>query len=168
MTTHKTSILMILCLLLLVACGGQEAPADLTMSEAQSTAASEADAGETPVVVFQRATEGAASLEEWRIFGDGRVVTITPSTEGGVTTRETQIGEETVLTLLQNLETAGFYEAAEAGEQRWNEALEYVIGTQVDGEWHTLALESVTSQSSPVRLQSLGVMEKFIFEEIGE
>jgi hypothetical protein len=159
---------MILCLLLLVACSGQQAPTDLTMSEAQSTAASEADAGETPVVVFQRAAEGAASLETYRIYGDGRVAIITPSAEGGVATREMNISEETVMTLLQNLEAAGFYEAAEAGERRWNEALEYVIGTQVDGEWHTLALESVTSQTSPVRLQSLGVMEKFIFEEIGE
>lgn len=165
---HKTCTLIILGLFLLVACGGEQEPTDLTVSEAQSTAASEADAGETAVVVFQRATEGAASLEAWRIYGDGRVAIIRSSTEGGVVTSEAQIGEEAVMTLLQNLETAGFYEAAEAGEQRWNEALQYVIGTYVDGEWHTLALEGVTQQTSPVRLQSLGVMEKFIFEEIGE
>jgi hypothetical protein len=159
---------MILCLFLLVACGGDQEPTDLTASEAQSTAASEADAGEAPAVVFQRATEGAASLEEWRIYGDGRVAIITPSAEGAVVVDEAQIGDEKVATLLQDLETAGFYEAAEAGERRWSEALEYVISTQVGGEWHTLALEGVTAQTSPVRLQSLGVIERFIFEEIGE
>lgn len=165
---HKASILMILCLFLLIACGGEQETTDLAAGEAQSTAASEADAGEAPVVVFQRAAEGEASLEGWRIYGDGRVAIFTPLAEGGVVVREAQIGEDSITTLLQDLETAGFYEAAEAGEQRWSEALEYLISTQVDGEWHTLALEGVTAQTSPVRLQSLGVMEKFIFEEIGE
>lgn len=164
---YKTFICTILSLLLLAACGNGEAPADLAPDEAQATAAVEADAGEAPVVVFQRATEGASSLEEWRIYADGRSALISPSPDGDVTLDETQLDEGAVSTLLQNLETAGFYEAAEAGERRWREGLTYVISTHQDGQWQSLALERITPETSPVRLQSLGVMEKFIFDEIG-
>lgn len=164
---YKTFICTILSLFLLAACGDGEAPADLAPGEAQATAASEADGGEAPVIVFQRAIEGPSSLEEWRIYAGGRTAIISPSADGDVTLDETQIDEGAVNALLQDLEAAGFYEAAETGEQRWREGLMYIISTHQDGAWQSLALERVTPETSPVRLQSLGVMEKFIFDEIG-
>lgn len=161
---NKTLTLIILALIL-VACDSDQGPEDL--AQAQATAASEADRGQAPAVVFQRAAESAASLQEWRIYADGRAAILDPSQEGDINVREAQVGDQAVEMLLQDLQTAGFYEAAEAGEQRWNENLRYVISTQRDGAWHSLALEGVTPETSPLRLQSLTVVEKFIFEEIG-
>ena len=168
---RKVLFLIILTLTLIACRETSEAPQDLSVADAQATAASEVDGGEEPVVVFQRATDGPESLQEWRIYAGGRVAIVNAAPEGespaNVQVSEAQVDPGAVDTLLQDLESAGFYEAAEPGEQRWNETLDYIISTQVDGDWQSLAIERVTPQTSPVRLQSIGVIEKFLFEALG-
>lgn len=166
--------LLILLLLTawLVACNQSDEPTPgPSLVQAQATVQSEVDRGETPVVVFQRATDESVALQEWRIYSGGRAAIITYPTDASpaeAQTDEVQLDAQAPSALLEALESAGFYEAASSGEQSWSENLDYVISAQRDGQWHSLAVERVTAQTSPVRLQSIGAVEQFIFNEIGE
>lgn len=165
----RNLLILILLSAWLAACNQSgDTPQGPSLLQAQATVASEVDRGETPVVVFQRATDESGALQEWRIYAGGRAAIIELPPGGEAQSEEVQLDAGAPSALLRALESAGFYEAADPGEQAWNENLGYVISTQRDGEWHSLAVEAITPQTSPVRVQSVGAMERFIFEQIGE
>ena len=157
---------LIVTSLLLTTCSGQgETPPSSPLAEARATAAVDADGGEEPLVVFQRAPEGAESLEEYRFYAGGRAAIITAAS-GGVEVSEAQLEAETVDALLQNLEGADFFETADAGEQQWTDTIDYLITASRDGEVRSLAIDEVTSQTSVKRMQSLVVLERFVFLQV--
>jgi hypothetical protein len=167
----RKRLYLITITLWLVGCGAGSTPDAPPLAEARATAASEADGGEAPRVLFQRAPEGAESLEEYRIYAGGRTAVIRAA-PGGVEVSEAQVAVEALDLLVRNLEAAGFFEAGSAGEQRWTATIDYLLSVHRDDQGpgdqvHSLAIDEVSTQTSSQRLQSLSVMEQFIFEELG-
>ncbi|MFW5941062.1 MAG: hypothetical protein ACOC9V_06530 [Chloroflexota bacterium] len=164
---HRILLLLSTVFLVLVACDQAPASApDEPESESLATVETRADRGETPLVVFQRSGDEPGDMLEWRIYASGRGAAITDPDAGDAQLAEVDVDEEAIARLLDDLQTAGFFEIATAGEEECCNQNSYVLTVQQDGEISSMALEAVTPQTSQQRLQSLTHIEQFIFDEI--
>ncbi|HSM55006.1 MAG TPA: hypothetical protein VK879_02525 [Candidatus Sulfomarinibacteraceae bacterium] len=164
---HRILLLLSVALLALVACDQAPASApDETEPETLATVETRADRGETPLVVFKRGGDEPGDVLEWRIYASGRGAAITGPDAGNAQLTEVDVDQAAITQLLDDLQTAGFFEIASAGEEECCNQNSYVLTVQQDGEVSAMALEAVTPQTSRQRLQSLTHIEKFIFDEI--
>lgn len=164
---HRILLLLSTVLLALAAC--DQAPTSAPEEqepESLATVETRADRGETPLVVFQRSGDEPGDRLEWRIYASGRGAAITDPGAGESRLAEVDVDEQAIARLLDDLQTAGFFEIATAGEEECCNQNSYVLTVQQDGEISSMALEAVTPQTSQQRLQSLTHVEKFIFDEI--
>jgi hypothetical protein len=152
-------VLIFFSLLGLVGCGRDDATPT-------AVSAADVDQGETPLLVYERAGDEEGVVLAWRVYRSGRAVALTTDASGATTVVEGTVDETQLDQLVADLDEAGFFGIATPETFDCCTRYDYVISAAGDEGLVSIAIEHVTPELAPARLQSLTVVEKFLFEAV--
>jgi hypothetical protein len=159
-------VLVLFSLLWLVGCGRDDAASTAASATPTTVSAADVDQGETPLLVYERAGDEEGAVLAWRVYRSGRAVALTTGASGETTIVEGTVDTTQLDQLVADLTEVGFFDIATPETFDCCAQYDYVISAAGDEGLVSIAIEHVTPQLSPPRLQTLTVVEKFLFEAV--